>query len=220
MECIMNNLWDYRKIKPNIFYNLFFFILFLLVANLPSALKAVTPEDISSALAIPSTMSVESADPLKPSGTLKRKKPRAIDLQTTKVTDLQTKSMSFWTTEIPIQKPPMFNLDIQFENDSTQIIYEHQYLVGVIAKAISSHHLKNSLILISGHTDSLGSEKYNMKLSKARADKLKSLLQSRYDISSERLITVGFGETMNLKGKASNHPANRRVQLYNITQIR
>ena len=75
-------------------------------------------------------------------------------------------------------------------------------------------------ILISGHTDSLGSEKYNMKLSKARADKLKSLLQSRYDISSERLITVGFGETMNLKGKASNHPANRRVQLYNITQIR
>jgi OOP family OmpA-OmpF porin len=67
---------------------------------------------------------------------------------------------------------------------------------------------------IEGHTDSVGSDAYNQKLSERRANATKEYMVSK-GISASRLTTHGFGES---KPVASNKTAegraeNRRVEL-------
>jgi outer membrane protein OmpA-like peptidoglycan-associated protein len=50
------------------------------------------------------------------------------------------------------------------------------------------------VFLIEGHTDAVGSDAYNLKLSKARAEAVKKALTSFYIIPSKNLKTVGLGE--------------------------
>lgn len=69
-------------------------------------------------------------------------------------------------------------------------------------------------IIIEGHTDSIGTDEYNQKLSERRAKAVFDYFVSR-GISPERMKTVGFGES---QPKADNSTAegraiNRRVEL-------
>ncbi len=69
-------------------------------------------------------------------------------------------------------------------------------------------------IQVAGHTDSTGSESYNMSLSQRRAETVRQLLIQR-GVSPSRIIAVGYGETM---PRASNATAagrqmNRRVEI-------
>ena len=49
-------------------------------------------------------------------------------------------------------------------------------------------------IEIQGHTDSIGTEQYNQRLSERRANSVKAYLVSK-GIAPERMVTVGFGES-------------------------
>jgi outer membrane protein OmpA-like peptidoglycan-associated protein len=69
-------------------------------------------------------------------------------------------------------------------------------------------------VIVAGHTDSKGTEAYNMKLSRRRADAVKDYLV-KHGIPEKRLRVEGFGES---KPVASNDTAdgraqNRRVEL-------
>ncbi|MCX2719650.1 OmpA family protein [Poritiphilus sp. M415] len=71
-----------------------------------------------------------------------------------------------------------------------------------------------SVILIEGHTDSAGSDEYNMKLSQQRAESVTNYLISQ-GISADRFTTRWYGES---QPKADNATAegkakNRRVEL-------
>ena len=78
--------------------------------------------------------------------------------------------------------------------------------------------LKNNppwTLSVQGHTDSIGSEKFNQKLSQDRAASVVSALVNQYGISPDRLQAVGFGES---KPKGTNktlqgRALNRRVEL-------
>ena len=70
------------------------------------------------------------------------------------------------------------------------------------------------VIEIQGHTDDVGSEAYNRKLSENRAKAVKDYL-IRKGINEQRLIAVGFGKS---RPKTDNHTEegralNRRVEL-------
>ena len=69
-------------------------------------------------------------------------------------------------------------------------------------------------VTIEGHTDSVGSEAYNVGLSQRRADSVKSFLTGQ-GISSARLNTVGKGESDPVAGNesASGRQQNRRVEV-------
>ena len=71
---------------------------------------------------------------------------------------------------------------------------------------------------IIGHTDADGADDINLKLSKARADAVKEILVTIYNISSERLSTEGKGETQPVgDNKTTNGKAqNRRVEFVKI----
>ncbi|HEY3326944.1 MAG TPA: OmpA family protein [Novimethylophilus sp.] len=56
-------------------------------------------------------------------------------------------------------------------------------------------HPEVELVLISGHTDRIGDEKYNQKLSERRANAVKKYLMTQ-GIEEKRLHAIGKGETM------------------------
>jgi len=78
-----------------------------------------------------------------------------------------------------------------------------------------STYLKNvpeTKIILEAHTDSSGSEKYNLELSKKRAQSAKQQLISM-GIESTRISSIGYGETQPLveNNTAENMRKNRRV---------
>ncbi len=67
---------------------------------------------------------------------------------------------------------------------------------------------------IEGHTDSRGSDAYNMKLSQRRADAVKNYLVE-HGISADRLEAKGYGETKPIATNktAAGRAKNRRVEI-------
>jgi outer membrane protein OmpA-like peptidoglycan-associated protein len=73
----------------------------------------------------------------------------------------------------------------------------------------------NTVIHVVGHTDSVGSESYNMTLSQQRADSVLGYFASQ-GVDRNRLVAAGRGES---KPRASNEneagrQLNRRVEIY------
>ncbi len=66
---------------------------------------------------------------------------------------------------------------------------------------------------VQGHTDNVGSDQYNMKLSQSRADSVRAYLVSK-GIAPFRLVSKGYGFHRPLVDNttASNRELNRRVQ--------
>ncbi|QHL86560.1 OmpA family protein [Nibribacter ruber] len=67
---------------------------------------------------------------------------------------------------------------------------------------------------ISGHADHVGSNEYNQELSMRRADAAKSYLIDKKGISSDRIITEGFGEERPIAPNTTNagRAQNRRAE--------
>jgi len=72
----------------------------------------------------------------------------------------------------------------------------------------------NAKFVIEGHTDSVGSEKLNTKLSKDRAESVENYLQDN-GIADERLTHQGFGEARPLDSNKTREGRanNRRVEI-------
>lgn len=72
----------------------------------------------------------------------------------------------------------------------------------------------NSLIDVYGHTDSTGSDSYNMDLSKRRADAVARYLISQ-GVNSARIQTQGMGESYPIADNTTEEgrALNRRVEI-------
>ena len=102
--------------------------------------------------------------------------------------------------------------DVTFAVDSTAISPSFQANLDKVAQSMVQY--PNSLIDVYGHTDSTGSETYNMDLSKRRADSVARYLISR-GVSSARIQTQGMGENYPIADNATaeGRAANRRVEV-------
>ena len=69
-------------------------------------------------------------------------------------------------------------------------------------------------IEVAGHTDSMGSDKYNMNLSRQRAEAVRNFLISR-GVAADRLTARGYGESQPVADNATEEGRfkNRRVEL-------
>ena len=75
------------------------------------------------------------------------------------------------------------------------------------------------IFLIEGHTDAVGSDAYNLKLSRARAEAVKKALTTYYVISPRNLQTVGLGERYLKIPTAEPEGENRRVSISRATPL-
>ena len=113
----------------------------------------------------------------------------------------------------PLKKDVTIEIpNITFELNSADLKVEsYKELDKVIDLMNKNPQIK---VEISAHTDDLGSEAYNMKLSQRRAKSVVDYLLM-HDIPQDRLIAKGYGETQPLVPNTSdeNRAKNRRVEL-------
>jgi len=71
-----------------------------------------------------------------------------------------------------------------------------------------------TVVRVEGHTDSTGSESYNMDLSRRRADSVKNIVIQQ-GVSSSRIETVAFGESAPVASNDTEYgrAKNRRVEI-------
>jgi outer membrane protein OmpA-like peptidoglycan-associated protein len=70
-------------------------------------------------------------------------------------------------------------------------------------------------LTVSGHTDNVGGDVYNLDLSKRRAAAVKQALVTQYHVAEERLSTDGFGASrpVDTNDTLAGRARNRRVEL-------
>lgn len=103
-------------------------------------------------------------------------------------------------------------LHFNFEFNSVEVNKEtSRYLDDLATALIENPEIK---ILLIGHTDNVGSEKFNLKLSIQRAQKLKNYLLGK-GVADSRISVEGKGmkEPLNDNSSESERALNRRVEL-------
>jgi outer membrane protein OmpA-like peptidoglycan-associated protein len=105
-----------------------------------------------------------------------------------------------------------FKSDVLFDVNSSTVkpggYDELQRVAGVL------NNYPQTNIQIAGHTDSSGSEQYNLQLSRQRADAVKNAMVG-YGVAPARLMTVGFGESRPIASNdtEAGRQINRRVAI-------
>jgi outer membrane protein OmpA-like peptidoglycan-associated protein len=118
-----------------------------------------------------------------------------------------------WTPAVD-EEMMRFSVLYEFNNSDAIAVYEN-YLVNVVIPKIPM----GATVIIHGHTDIIGGEDTNMKLSLARANDVKGILDNglakagRTDVKFE---VHGFGEDQNLAPFNNKYPEER---FYNRTVV-
>lgn len=102
-------------------------------------------------------------------------------------------------------------LDIQFEIDRYDIQLEVKEKLAVLATFMRKY--PDSSAVIEGHTDDVGTDADNLRLSQRRADSVVDYLVREHGIAPTRLSAVGYGETSPVADNASEEGKriNRRI---------
>jgi len=113
---------------------------------------------------------------------------------------------------LPSKNEPMAHFDF----DKSNIKKNDHALLNEIALALKDT-LPDVKILIVGHTDSTGSERYNTQLALKRAEAVKSYLLSRHGINPDRIAIKGYGENSPIdtnetdEGRAKNRRSHIQI---------
>ncbi len=101
---------------------------------------------------------------------------------------------------------------VHFELDSARLTPGSLAILDQAAASLKGQ--PDLRVRIAGHTDSLGSEIYNEKLSMARAKAVREYLQSHQGVDPRRLSAIGYGETQPVASNETEagRAKNRRVE--------
>jgi outer membrane protein OmpA-like peptidoglycan-associated protein len=110
------------------------------------------------------------------------------------------------------------SITVNFPSGSATLTRQAQDALAPLGRALSSAELAPFRFRIEGHTDSVGAEALNQRLSARRAQAVQDYLTSRFGVSGQRLEAVGLGESRPLVdvGDGVDEPRNRRVQVINL----
>ncbi len=94
-----------------------------------------------------------------------------------------------------------------FAYDSATLLPGASVEIQRVARILAQFN--QTMVMVAGHTDTQGDAAYNMGLSEARANAVKTVL-IQYGAHPARIQTIGYGESQPI---SSNHAMNRRVEL-------
>ncbi len=102
--------------------------------------------------------------------------------------------------------------NITFPTDSSNLKSEFYGVLDSVALILEE--FDKTIIAVSGHTDSVGSDAYNQKLSEQRAQSVANYLQGK-KVQPARFEVIGFGERNPIADNATadGRSLNRRVEL-------
>ena len=107
---------------------------------------------------------------------------------------------------------------IQFVTGSATLTAASKTMIKEGAKLLNSEDFKNLKVEVRGHTDDVGKDESNMKLSQNRANAVMAELVKN-GVASSRITAVGFGETMPMAdNKTSEGRAQNRRVAFDVRQ--
>lgn len=128
---------------------------------------------------------------------------------------------------VEVNKAVVEEMKKELKKEGKLILYGINFKVNSSEILTSSHNVLNEVgellkadeklkIRIEGHTDNVGADEYNMKLSASRAEAVKNYLMEKHSIAVDRLETVGKGESKPVADNSteSGKAANRRVEIH------
>lgn len=118
----------------------------------------------------------------------------------------------------PVEPPPapaqeaFVAHNILFEFNSDELNPDSQKTLGELVEYL--HKAPFTKLTVEGHTDSVGSETYNMNLSQRRADSIKKYLVDHYGVNEAQIEAIGYGPTRPIadNGNYQGRQQNRRVE--------
>jgi OmpA-OmpF porin, OOP family len=113
---------------------------------------------------------------------------------------------------------PSLNFPVQFEFGSAELTPQARAVLDELGIALSSSELKPYRFRLIGHTDAVGSDEFNLELSKRRAQAVEQYLQDRYGIAPERVRSVGVGKSQPYNAQNPFDSINRRVEILRENQ--
>lgn len=105
------------------------------------------------------------------------------------------------------------DLNILFEFDSAVILPESMSQLDELGRILASPAFAGRRAGIYGHTDAVGAEGYNQRLSEQRAGAVRDYLTERFRIPAVRLEARGFGQSRLKFPEAPEDAGNRRVEI-------
>ena len=111
------------------------------------------------------------------------------------------------TTTVKKAKNPVL-----FKFGSAELTLEGKAALDPYVKYMQKHDDKKAFV--SGYTDNIGEEAYNLELSKQRAESAKAYLVEK-GVNAERVTTAGYGETNFIASNdtPAGRAKNRRIEL-------
>jgi outer membrane protein OmpA-like peptidoglycan-associated protein len=103
--------------------------------------------------------------------------------------------------------------NVTFDVDKDQVTPQFQPVLNSVALVMKKYN--QTLLDVTGHTDSTGSDDYNLDLSNRRALSVANYLSQVGQIDGRRFAVAGFGEQRPIASNASTQgrTANRRVEI-------
>jgi outer membrane protein OmpA-like peptidoglycan-associated protein len=100
---------------------------------------------------------------------------------------------------------------ILFEFDSDRMVGNYARVLEELAKFLRGGFKE---LIVEGHTDSIGSDAYNLKLSQRRSNAIKRYLVQKYQFSPKSITPIGYGESRPIadNGNYQGRQLNRRVE--------
>jgi OOP family OmpA-OmpF porin len=103
-------------------------------------------------------------------------------------------------------------LDVKFDFDKSVVKPNSYSDIKNLADFMKQY--PQTTTTVEGHTDSVGPDAYNQKLSQRRADAVKQVLVNQYGVGGNRVQSKGYGETRPVADNATDagRAVNRRVE--------
>lgn len=123
----------------------------------------------------------------------------------------ESRSVSFRGMKIK----PKIDLAIHFGFNSDVLTDKGEQQARQLASALNIGKLKDSSLQLIGHTDSVGTDTYNLELSQRRSKSVMKFLLTIDSDFSKRVSTKGVGESQLLSQGTTDkdHQLNRRVEI-------
>lgn len=103
-------------------------------------------------------------------------------------------------------------LDVKFDFDKSKVKEESYSDIQNLADFMNQY--PQTTTTVEGHTDSVGTDSYNQKLSERRATAVREVLVNQYGVGADRVDSVGYGEARPVADNATEagRAINRRVE--------
>ena len=109
-------------------------------------------------------------------------------------------------------------LPVLFHFGKTTLVESSKPYLDQVGKLMQQSAYANETLIIEGHTDAVGSDESNYRLSELRALTVKDYLVTQYNIDPLRLFPAGKGESLLFDEANPRANVNRRVEFLRYKQ--